>query len=295
MEEHNIPYFRNLWGKSVSDLENQCNVWEEICSHILLSDNVLGEVRTVIGLAKLLINQKLKQFKGLIDDSEFHTGEKEITCTDLEGFWDMVNFEVEKIQKSFDRLSKCKNNGWEFVEEKPKRPVKKVVKKDISAINKKKETTKAHILAARQRIAEARKKMAELKDGNDQNNIQALIPDKEEQIHEKANEIKQEDYVPKRKSSSAKRNDLGEELLNSKNTPKQNNNQRKKLPVSNKENVSMDNNSAAVKHISAKQAESTAQESEKKKRTKSSFIKLQCVTRSASKKALLIQQNVSLK
>lgn len=53
-----------------------------------------GEIRTAIGLAKLLINQKLKQFKGLIDDSEFHTGEKEITCTDLQGFWDMVYFEV---------------------------------------------------------------------------------------------------------------------------------------------------------------------------------------------------------
>lgn len=55
---------------------------------------VKGEIRTAIGLARLLMNQKLKQFKGLIDDSEFNTGEREITCTDLEGFWDMVYYEV---------------------------------------------------------------------------------------------------------------------------------------------------------------------------------------------------------
>ena len=55
---------------------------------------VHGEIRTAIGLARLLMNQKLKQFKGLIDDSEFSTGEKEVTCSDLEGFWDMVHYEV---------------------------------------------------------------------------------------------------------------------------------------------------------------------------------------------------------
>lgn len=57
---------------------------------ILVND----EIRTTIGLARLLLNQKLKQFKGLIHDSEFNTGEKTITCLDLEGFWDMVYFEV---------------------------------------------------------------------------------------------------------------------------------------------------------------------------------------------------------
>ena len=53
-----------------------------------------GDVRTAIGKAQLLIAQRFKQFSGLIDNCEFNTGEKETTCQDLDGFWDMVFFQV---------------------------------------------------------------------------------------------------------------------------------------------------------------------------------------------------------
>ena len=42
----------------------------------------------------LLMDQRFKQFSGLVDNCEFSTGEKETTCTDLQGFWDMVYFQV---------------------------------------------------------------------------------------------------------------------------------------------------------------------------------------------------------
>ena len=57
-----------------------------------------GEIRTSIGCAHLLIAQRFKQFYGLIDNSEFNTGEKEIHASDLQGFWDMIHFQVSFVQ-----------------------------------------------------------------------------------------------------------------------------------------------------------------------------------------------------
>lgn len=55
---------------------------------------VCGNIRTVIGQAELLMKQRFKQFTGLVDNCEFNSGEKEVTCTDLQGFWDMIYFQV---------------------------------------------------------------------------------------------------------------------------------------------------------------------------------------------------------
>lgn len=38
--------------------------------------------------------ERFKQFEGLVDNCEYKRGEKETTCSDLDGFWDMVNFQV---------------------------------------------------------------------------------------------------------------------------------------------------------------------------------------------------------
>jgi len=55
---------------------------------------VRGCIRTTIGQAELLMAERFKQFAGLVDNCEFGTGEKEVTCSDLQGFWDMVYFQV---------------------------------------------------------------------------------------------------------------------------------------------------------------------------------------------------------
>lgn len=62
---------------------------------------VQGQIRTVIGQAQLLIAQRFKQFSGLVDDCEFNRGEKETTCTDLQGFWDMIYFQVHAVSLIF--------------------------------------------------------------------------------------------------------------------------------------------------------------------------------------------------
>lgn len=53
-----------------------------------------GQIRTAVGQAQLLMNQRFKQFTELVDSCEFKLGEKETTCTDLQGFWDMIYFQV---------------------------------------------------------------------------------------------------------------------------------------------------------------------------------------------------------
>jgi len=55
---------------------------------------VRGCIRTTIGQAELLMAERFKQFAGLVDNCEFGTGQKEVTCSDLQGFWDMVYFQV---------------------------------------------------------------------------------------------------------------------------------------------------------------------------------------------------------
>ena len=59
-----------------------------------LSILVEGQIRTTVGQGHLLMRQRFKQFSGLVDDCEFNTGERETTFTDLQGFWDMIYFQV---------------------------------------------------------------------------------------------------------------------------------------------------------------------------------------------------------
>ncbi|XP_035210937.1 disks large-associated protein 5-like isoform X1 [Stegodyphus dumicola] len=162
MEELNITYFRKLYSNNVKQLEASCKYWEEICSSVSLTDDVLGEIRTAVGLTKLLIRQKLKQFGDLVDESEHKTGEKEVTCQDLQGFWEMVYCEVDKLQNSFKKLEECQSNNWEFFPEES--PVESV---PASTLKKQKPSTKYHSIAARQRLAEAKLKMQALAKQNE--------------------------------------------------------------------------------------------------------------------------------
>jgi len=41
--------------------------------------------------------ERFKQFAGLVDNCEFGSGVKEVTCSDLQGFWDMIYFQVRTV------------------------------------------------------------------------------------------------------------------------------------------------------------------------------------------------------
>ena len=54
------------------------------------------EIRMTTGQAQLLVSRKgrFTQFANLVDDCEFQRGEQKTTCADLQGFFEMVNFQV---------------------------------------------------------------------------------------------------------------------------------------------------------------------------------------------------------
>ncbi|KAJ8363222.1 hypothetical protein SKAU_G00120530 [Synaphobranchus kaupii] len=68
-------------------------------------------MRTAIGQARLLVKERFHQFLGLVDDCDLGRGEKVTTCTDLQGFWDMVYFQVEDVIRKFDALREAEVKG----------------------------------------------------------------------------------------------------------------------------------------------------------------------------------------
>ncbi len=80
----------------------------------------MGQVRTTIGQGRLLMRQKLKQYLGLVEEAESQKDPR-TTAEDLQGFWDMVYFQVEDMLAKFKHLEELEGNSWqEAVVKKPK-------------------------------------------------------------------------------------------------------------------------------------------------------------------------------
>ncbi|NWV88060.1 DLGP5 protein, partial [Machaerirhynchus nigripectus] len=123
-QEHDVPYFRNILRTETERLLSQCLQWEGNLELDIPEDGK-DLIRTTVGQTRLLIGERFKQFEGLVDNCEFKRGEKETTCTDLDGFWDMINFQVEDVNKKFDNLKKLQDNEWQPLDVPSKAAVKK--------------------------------------------------------------------------------------------------------------------------------------------------------------------------
>ncbi|ETE73941.1 Disks large-associated protein 5, partial [Ophiophagus hannah] len=116
---------KNILQSETEKLTSFCLEWDKTIE-IDIPEEAKDLVRTTIGQTRLLMAERFKQFEGLIDNCEFRRGEKETTYTDLDGFWDMVNFQVEDINKKFENLKKLEVNGWQMVDDaQTHRPAKK--------------------------------------------------------------------------------------------------------------------------------------------------------------------------
>ncbi|XP_072194458.1 disks large-associated protein 5 [Excalfactoria chinensis] len=113
-QEHDVPYFRNILQSETDRLMSQCLQWDGKFE-LDIPEDAKDLIRTTIGQTRLLIAERFKQFEGLVDNCEFKRGEKETTCTDLDGFWDMINFQIEDVNKKFDNLQKLQDNKWQPV------------------------------------------------------------------------------------------------------------------------------------------------------------------------------------
>ncbi|NXF59322.1 DLGP5 protein, partial [Ciccaba nigrolineata] len=123
-EEHGVPYFRNILRSETERLMSQCLQWDGKFE-LDIPEDAKDLIRTTVGQTRLLIAERFKQFEGLVDNCEFKRGEKETTCADLDGFWDMVNFQIKDVNKKFDNLKKLQDNEWQPLDV----PTKAIVKK----------------------------------------------------------------------------------------------------------------------------------------------------------------------
>ncbi|XP_040457305.1 disks large-associated protein 5 isoform X1 [Falco naumanni] len=123
-QEHDVPYFRTILRSETEKLMSQCLQWDGKLE-LDVPEDAKDLIRTTVGQTRLLIAERFKQFEGLVDNCEFKRGEKETSCTDLDGFWDMVDFQIKDVNKKFDNLKKLQDNGWQPLEV----PIKAIVKK----------------------------------------------------------------------------------------------------------------------------------------------------------------------
>lgn len=89
----NLTCFNHLkWSIWISISEMHPTTFPQ-CLYPSLCE-VRDRMRTAVGQARLLMKERFGQFSGLVDDCELGRGEKITTCTDLQGFWDMVYYQV---------------------------------------------------------------------------------------------------------------------------------------------------------------------------------------------------------
>ncbi|NWX33161.1 DLGP5 protein, partial [Notiomystis cincta] len=154
-QEHDVPYFRNILRTEMERLLSQCLQWEGNLE-LDIPEDAKDLIHTTVGQTRLLIGERFKQFEGLVDNCEFKRGEKETTCTDLDGFWDMVNFQVEDVNKKFDNLKKLQDNEWQPLDV-PRKAVGK--KKAVAGGVPRAQLEAAARTAARNRLASVKAAM----------------------------------------------------------------------------------------------------------------------------------------
>ncbi|XP_032547827.1 disks large-associated protein 5 isoform X1 [Chiroxiphia lanceolata] len=156
-QEHDVPYFRNILRIQTERLLSQCLQWDGNLE-LDIPEDAKDLIHTTIGQTRLLIEERFKQFEGLVDNCEFKQGEKETKCTDLDGFWDMINFQIEDVNKKFDNLKKLQDNEWQPLDV----PSQAVVKKKAVPVGVPKAKLEAAArAAARSRLASVKAAMRE--------------------------------------------------------------------------------------------------------------------------------------
>ncbi|NWH83335.1 DLGP5 protein, partial [Aegithalos caudatus] len=182
-QEHDVPYFRNILRAETERLLSQCLQWEGNLE-LDIPEDAKDLIRTTVGQTRLLIGERFKQFEGLVDNCEFKRGEKETTCTDLDGFWDMINFQIEDVNKKFDNLKKLQDNEWQPLDVPGKAVVKK---KAVPSGMPKAKVEAAARAAARNRLASVKAAMREkMKQGGaaDEDTQHKRLPEAEKVVFE---------------------------------------------------------------------------------------------------------------
>jgi len=108
-------------------------MWEAELNKTGIPEFALEKILQANGMARLLIREKFKQFRGLIENCDFPEDPKTKTLlSDLQGFWDMIKIQADKIGDLFGALEKLKQNDWkeeQLLQKRKAAPKKKVAPK----------------------------------------------------------------------------------------------------------------------------------------------------------------------
>ncbi|XP_076704482.2 disks large-associated protein 5 [Callospermophilus lateralis] len=146
---HDVPYFRNILQSETDKLTSYCLEWDRKLE-LDIPDDAKDLIRTAVGQTRLLIKERFKQFEGLVNDCEYKRGEMETTCADLDGFWDMVSFQIEDVNQKFNNLTKLEESGWQNNNNTNKKVFRKKI---VSSMASKPKQDDDGRIAARNRLA----------------------------------------------------------------------------------------------------------------------------------------------
>uniref|UniRef100_H0XLH7 DLG associated protein 5 n=1 Tax=Otolemur garnettii TaxID=30611 RepID=H0XLH7_OTOGA len=155
--QHDVPYFRNILQSETEKLTSSCFQWEKKLE-LDIPDDAKDLIRTAVGQTRLLMKERFKQFEALVNDCEYKRGEKETTCTDLDGFWDMISFQIEDVNQKFNNLTRLEESGWQNNSNASKKVFRKKV---ISGLVNKPKQDDGGRIAARNRLAAIKSAMRE--------------------------------------------------------------------------------------------------------------------------------------
>eukprot|EP00123_Amoebidium_parasiticum_P017629 comp23922_c0_seq1/m.42217 comp23922_c0_seq1/g.42217 ORF comp23922_c0_seq1/g.42217 comp23922_c0_seq1/m.42217 type:complete len:989 (-) comp23922_c0_seq1:23-2989(-) len=125
-------YWRGVMLKAKAELEGMCAKWKGMLDSpdSPIPESVSGTVMAVCGQSHLLVDKRFAQYSELCDISKDENAELSARSSDLEGFWDVIDIQVEDVRNKFGKLEELMANGWK---EKKVVPVRKPVAKPAAA------------------------------------------------------------------------------------------------------------------------------------------------------------------
>nr|CAB3260864.1 uncharacterized protein LOC100176117 [Phallusia mammillata] len=210
-------YFRKLITDEELKLTDLVKAWNSIIANgSQCPSEVCDEIRSVVGQTRLIIDERFSQFSMLIDRADGKTdSDRPVLVSDLQGFWDMIYFQVEDVVKKFKNLQTLKESNWKVNDSLncPSTSTKKVTKqssrpKKSKTQSKSKEEDKKRREAARKRLAEARKALASRAQTDspaDQLSLDnAVTPQPEQLAHEQSVSLASDSLISEPLSLSSK-------------------------------------------------------------------------------------------
>lgn len=144
-----VENFTKLVATEEAIFTSSLNKWNKILENGV-PEEVQGDILAAIGQAQLFTQKRFKQFKELIELHKDKNAEKVALASDLDGFWDMIYFQVKDVHKRFSELDVLEKNNWHKEichqneqKEKPINKRKPAIKKNIqpNVLNKDKKRT----------------------------------------------------------------------------------------------------------------------------------------------------------